>query len=100
MQKQDNSGKASNNVIKFVTPKLLVVRHVSSPQGSSLHTNQPANYGLLLTNIVPANILATECMIRMWWTGNLAVLLHEMGGWSKVQKRGWNGHNVPPGLYG
>src|SRR6516162_6497940 len=71
MQKQDNSGKASNNVIKFVTPKH---RHVSSPQGSSLHTNQPANYGLLATNILLANILATECMIRMWWTGNLAVL--------------------------
>jgi len=71
MQKQDNSGKASNNVIKFVTPKH---RHVSSPQGSSLRTNQPANYGLLLTNILLANILATECMIRMWWTGNLAVL--------------------------
>ena len=74
MQKQDNSGKASNNVIKFVTPKLQVVRHVSSPQGSSLHTNQSANYGLLLTNILLANILATECMIRMSWTGNLAVL--------------------------
>jgi 6-phosphogluconate dehydrogenase len=74
MQKQNNSGKASNNVIKFVTPKLLVVRHVSSPQGSSLYTKQSANYGLLLTNILLANILATECMIRMWWTGNLAVL--------------------------
>ena len=74
MQKQDNSGKASNNVIKFVTPKLLVVRHVSSPQGSSLHTKQSANYGLLLTNILLANILATECMIRMSWAGNLAVL--------------------------
>ena len=80
MQKQDNSGKASNNVIKFVTPKRLVVRHVSSPQGSSLYTNQSANYGLLLTNIVLANILATECMIRMWWTGNLAVLRSACGG--------------------
>ena len=80
MQKQDNSGKASNNVIKFVTPKLLVVRHVSSPQGSSLYTKQSANYGLLLTNIVLANILATECMIRMWWTGNLAVLRSACGG--------------------
>ena len=49
MQKQDNSGEA----------------------GSSLHTDQSANYGLLLTK---ANILALECMIRMWWTGNLAVL--------------------------
>ena len=77
MQKQDNSGKASNNVIKFVTPKH---RHVSSPQGSSLYTNQSANYGLLLTNIVLANILATECMIRMWWTGNLAVLRSACGG--------------------
>ena len=69
MRKQDNSGKASNNVIKFVTPK-----HVSSPQGSSLNTNQSANHGLLLTNILLANVLAMECMIRMWWTGNLAVL--------------------------
>ena len=80
MQKQDNSCKASNNVIKFVTPKLLVVRHVSSPQGSSLYTKQSANYGLLLTNILLANILATECMIRMWWTGNLAVLRSACGG--------------------
>src|SRR6516164_7488503 len=77
MQKQDNSGKASNNVIKFVTPKH---RHVSSPQGSSLHTNQPANYGRLATNILLANILATVCMIRMWWTGNLAVLRSACGG--------------------
>jgi len=83
MQKQDNSGKASNNVIKFVTPKLQVVRHVSSPQGSSLHTNQSANYGLLLTNILLANILATECMIRMWWTGNLAVLRSYMK-WAEI----------------
>jgi len=52
MQKQDNSGEA----------------------GSSLHTNQSANYGLLLTNMLLANILAMERMIRMWWTGNLAVL--------------------------
>jgi hypothetical protein len=52
MRKQDNSGEA----------------------GSFLHTNQSANYGLILTNIVLANILAMECMIRMWWTGNLAVL--------------------------
>jgi len=52
MQKQDNSGKA----------------------GSSLRTNQSANHGLLLTNILLANVLAMECMIRMWWTGNLAVL--------------------------
>jgi hypothetical protein len=58
MQKQDNSGEA----------------------GSSLHTNQPANYGLLLTNIFLANILAMECMIRMWWTGNLAVLRSACGG--------------------
>ena len=51
-KQQDNSGKA----------------------GSSLYTKQSANYGLLLTNILLANILAMECMIRMWWTGNLAVL--------------------------
>ena len=73
-KQQDNSGEASNNVIKFVTPKLMVVRHVSSPQGSSLNTNQSANYGLLLTKLLLANILATECMIRMSWAGNLAVL--------------------------
>ena len=57
-KQQDNSGKA----------------------GSSLYTNQSANYGLLLTNIVLANILATECMIRRWWTGNLAVLRSACGG--------------------
>ena len=82
VQKQDNSGKASNNVIKFVTPKLLVVRHVSSPQGSSLHTNQSANYGLLLTNILLANILATECIDPNVVDRQLgcAALLREMGG--------------------
>ena len=58
MQKQDNSGEA----------------------GSSLHANQSANYGLLLTNILLANILAMECTIRMWWTGNLAVLRSACGG--------------------
>jgi len=46
----------------------------SGEAGSSLRTNQSANYGLLLTNILLANILATECMIRMSWAGNLAVL--------------------------
>ena len=46
----------------------------SGEAGSSLRTNQSANYGLLLTNILLANILAMECMIRMSWTGNLAVL--------------------------
>jgi hypothetical protein len=44
----------------------------SGEAGSSLRTNQSANYGLLLLTM--ANILAMECMIRMWWTGNLAVL--------------------------
>jgi len=38
------------------------------------NSGEAANYGLLLTNILLANILAMECMIRMWWTGNLAVL--------------------------
>ena len=57
-KQQDNSGKA----------------------GSSLYTKQSANYGLLLTNILLANILAMECMIRMWWTGNLAVLRSYVNG--------------------
>jgi len=38
------------------------------------NSGEAANYGLLLTNILLANILAMECTIRMWWTGNLAVL--------------------------
>ena len=38
------------------------------------NSGEAANYELLLTNILLANILAMECMIRMWWTGNLAVL--------------------------
>ena len=60
MQKQDNSGKA----------------------GSSLYTNQSANYGLLLTNILLGNILAMEVYHPNVVDRQLgcAALLHEMGG--------------------
>ena|SRR3974390_3434135 len=40
-------------------------------------------FGGYLTNILLANILATECMIRMWWTGNLAVLRSYMK-WAEI----------------
>jgi len=52
---------------------LFVLRQKNDAVRHSRRLNQSA-HGLLLTNIVLANILATECMIRMWWTGNLAVL--------------------------